>query len=199
MADEAEEEVSNRERDCAEDETEEGDTKHDEAEGEAVQDDNHDYELDDSAQSSGGTRLFPRFDIQHPFSYCFEKYLMSIDGGERNEKSAREMSIDVFKYLRYACGDCPSPDWGRLVDCDQLIGYMEKLKRAKVGPEGRLAKLDHLLAVIRYMRLHVIVEHQHPLYHKFMKFSLVGKRRFARRNGDSGKSGCKGSLAKAYR
>ena len=44
---------------------------------------------------------------------------------------------------------------------------MEKLKRAKVGPEGRLTKLDRLHAAMRFMKLHVIVEDKHPLRHKF--------------------------------
>ena len=87
---------------------------------------------------SGGTRNFPRFDVRHPIFYCFQDYLKSLDGGGKSDKTAHEMSVDVAKYLRYACGpDCPSPDWSRLVDRDQMMGYMEKLKRAgwvrKVG------------------------------------------------------------------
>jgi hypothetical protein len=91
---------------------------------------------------------------------------MSIDGGEKKEKSSWDISIDVSKYLRYACGSLASkPDWSRLVDRDQLVGYTEKLKRAKVGPEGRLAKLDYFQAAIRFLKYHVVDEN-HPLHCK---------------------------------
>ena len=90
-----------------------------------------------------------------------------MDGGERSKKAAREISVE---YLRYTCGpDSPSPDWARLVDRDQLITYFEKLKRARVCPEGRLAKLDYFHAAMRFMTLHVLVEETHPLYQKFTK------------------------------
>ena len=72
-------------------------------------------ECEDPAESHDdctGTRHFPRFDVQHPVFYRFEEYLTIVDGGDKSEKSAREISVDVSKYLRYACGpSCPSPDW----------------------------------------------------------------------------------------
>jgi hypothetical protein len=132
-----------------------------------VNEDEADEYLEVSADENAcGTRLFPRFDVENPVFYRFEQYLMSIDGGEKNEKSSREISIDVSKYLRYACGSsAPKPDWSRLVDRDQLLGYTEKLKRAKVGPEGRLAKLDYFQAAIRFLKYHVVDEN-HPLHRK---------------------------------
>ena len=51
------------------------------------------------------------------------------------------------------------------VDRDQLVGYTKKLKRAKVGPEGRLAKLDYFQAAIRFLKYHVVDEN-HPLHRK---------------------------------
>lgn len=77
-----------------------------------------------------GTCHFPQYDVKQPIFYHFETYLPAIDGEERSQKTAREMSVDVSKYLRYACG--PSPDWSRLTDHDQLIGFVEKLKREEV-------------------------------------------------------------------
>ena len=114
-----------------------------------------------------GTRYFPRFDMDHPVFYRFKRYLMSVDGGEKCEKTAHEMAVDVSKYLKYACGsDSPSSDWGKLTERDQLIGFMEKLKRCNVGPEGRLAKLDTLQAAMRFIKFHVVVQESHPLYPK---------------------------------
>ena len=33
------------------------------------------------------------------------------------------------------------PEWDCLTDRDQVLGYVEKLKRCSVGVEGRLVKL----------------------------------------------------------
>ena len=116
---------------------------------------------------TSGTRHFPKFDVEHPVFYRFERYLMGLDGGDKCGKTAREMAVDVSKYLKYACGsDAPSSNWSKLAERDQLIGYLEKLKRCNVGPEGRLAKLDTLQAAMRFIKFHVVVEESHPMYHK---------------------------------
>ena len=87
-----------------------------------------------------------------------------------DQQADRSIFERLYNYTRYACGpDSPSPDWARLVDRDQLIAYFEKLKRARVGPEGRLAKLDYFHAAMRFMTLHVLAEETHPLYQKFTK------------------------------
>ena len=111
-----------------------------------VNEDEADEYLEVSADENAcGTRLFPRFDVENPVFSRFEQYLMSIDGGEKSEKSSREISIDVSKYLRYACGSSASkPDWSRLVDRDQLVGYTEKLKRAQGWSRGKACKVGLL-------------------------------------------------------
>ena len=39
-----------------------------------------------------------------------------------------EMVVDVSKFLRYASGaSALGPDWERLLDRDQLVGYVDKL------------------------------------------------------------------------
>ena len=56
--------------------------------------------------------------------------------------------------LRYASSaSARSPDWSRLTDRDQLIGFVEKLTRAGVGPKGQLGKLDALSNAVRYYQL----------------------------------------------
>lgn len=65
--------------------------------------------------------------------------------------------MDVSKFLRYACGpSAVSPGWERLTDRDQLVGYMEKLKRSSIGPECQLAKLDGLCCALRFLRVEVL-------------------------------------------
>ena len=61
--------------------------------------------LDDSL-----TRNFSRFDIRGPTFVRFERYLCSIDGGERYLKTARELSTDLcimpVDHARILNGQC---------------------------------------------------------------------------------------------
>ena len=77
---------------------------------------------------------------------------------------AREMVVDVSKFLCYACGPSAGPDWERLLDRDQLVGFVDKLKRASVGPEGQLAKLDALCCAIKFIKAAVIRDARNPAY-----------------------------------
>ena len=114
-------------------------------------------------EENSGTRYFPRFDVGDPTFVRFERYLCGIDGGSRSEKLARKMKMDVSKFLRYACGPSGA-NWERLLDRDQLAGYVEKLKRASVGPEGQLSKLDALCAALRFVKVVVIRDAYNPMY-----------------------------------
>ena len=114
-------------------------------------------------EENSGTRYFPRFDVGDPTFVRFERYLCGIDGGSRSEKLARKMKMDVSKFLRYACGPSGA-NWERLLDRDQLAGYVEKLKRASVGPEGQLSKLDALCAALRFVKVVVIRDAYDPMY-----------------------------------
>ena len=52
-------------------------------------------------EAEGGTRRFPKFDMEHLRG--FEQYLLGIDGGSKSPKSAHEAAVDVSKYLRLVC------------------------------------------------------------------------------------------------
>jgi hypothetical protein len=83
------------------------------------------------------TRHYPWYDVLHLTFYQLEVYLSDIDRGMRSNKTAREMSVDVSKFLRYACGPrCPSPDWTRLTDCDQLVELCREAEESQSGPRG---------------------------------------------------------------
>lgn len=49
-----------------------------------------------------------------------------------------------------------APSWDRLTDRDQLIGFMEKLKRAGVGPEKQLGKLDAVTNALKYYKTQLL-------------------------------------------
>ena len=113
--------------------------------------------VDVNEPAEGGTRYFARYPLEHPSLQQFRRFLTSVDGGGRSEKTALEMAVDVSKFLRYACGSSlPSPDWARLTDRDQLVGYLEKLKRVKVGPEGQLAKLDRMCMALKFLKVVIV-------------------------------------------
>ena len=117
-------------------------------------------------QHQKGTRHYERFDLKDPSLVQFRRYLLSIDGGSKGEKTALEATVDISKYLRYACGPSITPHWARLTDRDQLLGYMEKLKRSGVGPEGRLGKLDVLSMGLKFFKVAVASDLHSPLYTK---------------------------------
>ena len=108
-------------------------------------------------EEAEGTRHYPRYKMEHPMFLQFQRYLTGVDGGARSKKTALEMSVDISKFLYYASGpSCLSPCWERLTDQDQLLGYIGKLKRSSVGPEGQLSKLDAFTAALRFFKVEIL-------------------------------------------
>ena len=66
------------------------------------------------------------------------------------------MSVDVSKYLHFASGGKPPPDWDCMLDMRQIPAFLEVLKNMQIGPNGILQKLDTFSHAIRYYR-HVIL------------------------------------------
>ena len=52
------------------------------------------------------------------------------------------MSVDVSKYLHFALGGKPSPDWDRMLDMRQIPAFLAVLKNMQIDPDGILQKLD---------------------------------------------------------
>ena len=59
-----------------------------------------------------GMRYFPRFHVDHPVFYCFKRYLMSVDGGEKFEKTAHDMAVDVSSISNMPVDQIPLPPTG---------------------------------------------------------------------------------------
>jgi hypothetical protein len=108
--------------------------------------------IEASENEEEGTRHFPLCDMCDLMFVSFGKYLRGIDGGQRSEKTAGEIAKDVSKYLKYACGG-EEVDWMTLTERDRLLGYVDKLKRVKVGPDGQLGKLDALSCALRFIKV----------------------------------------------
>lgn len=78
-------------------------------------------------------------------------------GGARSRKTTLEMFVDISKFLYYASEpSSTSPCWDYLTDQEKALGYLEKLKRSSVGPEGQLSKLDTLSAVLRFFMVEIL-------------------------------------------
>ena len=57
------------------------------------------------------------------------------------------MAIHVSKFLRFACSTailqyCNTSLFDWLFDMHQLLGYIQKLERSMIGPEGQINNLD---------------------------------------------------------
>ena len=65
---------------------------------------------------------------------------------------AREISVDVSKFLKFACGQNPIPNWERLLDRDMIIAYIDKCKRFKLEVDGQIYKLDAIDAGLTFIR-----------------------------------------------
>lgn len=82
----------------------------------------------------------------------FENYLQSVDGGIKSKKTASVVVKDISKYLYFA--DPMAINWMTLVDESKIHEYFEVLrKKYKLGPEGRLTKMERHGDALKYLRL----------------------------------------------
>ena len=109
-------------------------------------------EEDVPTETGVGMRSFPSYPLSEPSFVSFQKFLTSVNGNLRNEKVAREIVMDVSKYIKFACGSNPIPNWQRLLDRDIVIAFLEKCKRFKLEADGQIRKLDLLEAGLTFIR-----------------------------------------------
>ena len=55
-----------------------------------------------------------------------------------------------------------APSWDRLTDRDQLTGFMVKLKRAGMGPEGQLGKLEAITSALKHYKTYLLKDATPP-------------------------------------
>ena len=70
-------------------------------------------EEDVPIQTGVGMRSFPSHPLSETSFVSFQKFLTNVAGNLRNEKVAREIAMDVSKYIKFACGSNPIPNWER--------------------------------------------------------------------------------------
>ena len=64
--------------------------------------------------------------------------------------------LSTYKFLKFACRASILLNFDCLFDRDQLLGYVQKLERSKVGPEGQISKLDAIDAALSFMSLQML-------------------------------------------
>ena len=131
------------------------------------------------ATASKGTRSFPMYSVSEDVTMLkFVKFMRSVDGKSRSEKVAREIAVDVSKFLKFAGGPMSlEPHFDRMLDRDQLVAYMEKLKTHGCGPEGMLGKLDAFESALSFIRLFILKDDDtNTLYGQSLRMSETLKR-----------------------
>ena len=78
--------------------------------------------------------------------------LFDLTDNLRKEKVAREIAMDVSKYIKFACGSNPIPNWERLLDRDMVIAFIDKCKRFKLEADGQIRKLLSLEVGLTFIR-----------------------------------------------
>ena len=68
------------------------------------------------------------------------------------KSEVKQTCSSVLLQLDSESSRSPLPNWERLLDCDIIIAYMDKLKHFKIKADGRTSKLDALDAGLTFMR-----------------------------------------------
>lgn len=79
--------------------------------------------------------------------------------------------MDVSKYLKFACGSTPFPNWERLLDRDMIIAFIDKCKRFKLEADGQISKLDSLEAGLVFIRHRMLKDDSN--HHTFQQVTLI--------------------------
>ena len=97
------------------------------------------------------TRGFPKFELGKGGGIDeLTRHFMSVEGGLKEEREARQVTVDVSKFLRF-CG--ATLDWKNLSKVDKLREYLEVARKAGVGVSGTITKCDRVIAGIRFAKM----------------------------------------------
>ena len=107
-----------------------------------------------------GSRQFPKYNIHEQTSLVdFQVFLKSVDGKLKSDKVASETATYVSKFLKFASPESLVPQWSQLLNRDRMLGFIDKLQRAKLGPEGQISVLNHLDSALSFFQLHILRDH----------------------------------------
>ena len=85
---------------------------------------------------------------------------MSFDGKRRSDQAAKEITVDVSKYLAFACPTAFS--WIHMLNIAKLRAYVKSLKESGQGVDGLQTKCQRLVMAIRYIKKYYPDISSHP-------------------------------------
>ena len=93
------------------------------------------------------------------------KFFVSIDGQMCNQNVATEMAVNVSKFLKFVVGRDIVPEFGKLLEHDMLVAFLDKLEHRGCGIEGRISKLDSLDAVLSFIQQRILCDNPQHAWH----------------------------------
>ena len=103
-----------------------------------------------SSKKKESTRSYEFYDIDKTEELAaFYTNLTSFDGGSKSSVEAKQISIDVSKYLAFA--DSRQFIWDNLLNTNRVKQFVEKLQKTAIGPDGLVTKLDRIQTALRYL------------------------------------------------
>lgn len=101
------------------------------------------------APTRGSTKHLPRFDIDaEPLLLDFIDNLISFDGGAHSLTEAKQIAIDISKFMAFA--DPTRAKWSGLINVDKMKDYIQKLTTDGIGPDGLTTKTNRLTLAVKY-------------------------------------------------
>ena len=119
------------------------------------------------AATSGGTRGFPRYPLDHPDLQQFIAFLKGLDGKRKSERESQAIAMDVSKFLKYAAPTAPNTRWELLLKMDKVQSYFDHLQdTAACGVDGQLTKMERLTVALTFYKLDILGEEDEAGYHQ---------------------------------
>ena len=103
------------------------------------------------SETKGRTFHYKYFSVPDSTSLrSFYRYLRGLDGKRRSPREAKQISIDLSKYLYYASNGS-TISWECLVKPNTIERYLNRLEADGIGHGGRLTKLQRIGMGINFL------------------------------------------------
>ena len=102
---------------------------------------------------------YARFPLDHPDVHRFLTFLQGLDGRKKSAREAKQIAIDISKFLKFTDPQSNHPNWNRVVDLTKIREYLDMLQHTGAcGVSGQLTKLDRLIHATHYLNLEIAGE-----------------------------------------
>ena len=102
----------------------------------------------------GKTQHYKYFHLEKsPSIKLFLDHLTSLDGGKKGISEANQVTVDVSKFLYFACPSEKHINWFKIMEPHVIKDYIKLLTKDGIGTCGVLKKLDCLRMAIEFLIL----------------------------------------------